>query len=150
MENLNIDIRLIFAILNGKVSAAINRKLAENFLSAGLRLTPEQYVILMHLSENDGVTQQQLCKATYKDKPSMTRLLGAMERAHLVVRIKGREDRSSNTVHLTCLGREARKAAQRVALLTLREALHGLRLEDIRTAQEVLRLIFGNITTSQK
>ena len=31
IEQFNFDIRLIFAILNGKVSAAINRKLSRNF-----------------------------------------------------------------------------------------------------------------------
>ncbi len=31
IEQFNFDIRLIFAILNGKVSAAINRKLCRNF-----------------------------------------------------------------------------------------------------------------------
>ena len=38
IEQFNFDIRLIFAILNGKVSAAINRKLSRNFRQNGLRL----------------------------------------------------------------------------------------------------------------
>ncbi len=37
IEQFNFDIRLIFAILNGKVSAAINRKLYRNFRQNGLR-----------------------------------------------------------------------------------------------------------------
>ena len=138
-------IRLIFAILNGKVSAAINHNLARNFRAGGLNITPEQYIILMHLSEHDGVTQQQLCTATYKDKPSMTRLLSGMERLHLVMRIKGRDDRRSNTVHLTHTGRDLKDQAQRIALLTLKESLKGLKYEDICTSQEVLRQIFSNI-----
>ena len=35
IEQFNFDIRLIFAILNGKVSAAINRKLSRNFRQNG-------------------------------------------------------------------------------------------------------------------
>ena len=47
MEPLvDIDVRLIFAILNGKVSAAISRKLLHNFHAAGLDLTPEQWNVL--------------------------------------------------------------------------------------------------------
>ena len=42
IEQFNFDIRLIFAILNGKVSAAINRKLSRNFRQNGLEITPEQ------------------------------------------------------------------------------------------------------------
>ena len=43
IEQFNFDIRLIFAILNGKVSAAINRKLSRNFRQNGLEITPEQW-----------------------------------------------------------------------------------------------------------
>ena len=74
IEQFNFDIRLIFAILNGKVSAAINRKLYRNFRQNGLEISPEQWTVLIFLWEKDGVTQQELCNATFKDKPSMTRL----------------------------------------------------------------------------
>ena len=87
IEQFNFDIQLIFAILNGKVSAAINRKLSRNFRQNGLEITPEQWTVLIFLWEKDGVTQQELCNATFKDKPSMTRLIDNMERQHLVVRI---------------------------------------------------------------
>lgn len=40
IEQFNFDIRLIFAILNGKVSAAINRKLYRNFRQNGLEISP--------------------------------------------------------------------------------------------------------------
>lgn len=146
MELLDIDIRLIFAILNGKVSAAINRKLHKNFTENGLHITPEQWTILIYLSEQDGVTQQQLCVATYKDKPSMTRLIDAMERSNLVVRLTNPLDRRSNTVHLTRTGRELKERAQKIALRTLKESLRGLGLEDLRVSQEVLRRIFDNTT----
>lgn len=143
---MDIDIRLIFAILNGKVSAAINRKLLRNFSGEGLHITPEQWTVLIYLAEQDGVTQQQLCVATYKDKPSMTRLIDAMERNNLVVRITNKLDRRSNTVHLTHLGRETKDRAQKIAIRTLKESLYGLGLEELRVSQEVLRRIFMNTT----
>ena len=96
IEQFNFDIRLIFAILNGKVSAAINRKLSRNFRQNGLEITPEQWTVLIFLWEKDGVTQQELCNATFKDKPSMTRLIDNMERQHLVVRISDKKDRRTN------------------------------------------------------
>ena len=83
IEQFNFDIRLIFAILNGKVSAAINRKLYRNFRQGGLEISPEQWTVLIFLWEKDGVTQQELCNATFKDKPSMTRLIDNMERQHI-------------------------------------------------------------------
>lgn len=101
IEQFNFDIQLIFAILNGKVSAAINRKLSRNFRQNGMDITPEQWTVLLFLWEKDGVTQQELCNATFKDKPSMTRLIDNMERQHLVVRISDKRDRRTNLIHLT-------------------------------------------------
>ena len=66
IEQFSFDIQLIFAILNGKVSAAINRKLSRNFRQNGVEITPEQWTVLLFLWEKDGVTQQELCNATFK------------------------------------------------------------------------------------
>ena len=121
IEQFNFDIRLIFAILNGKVSAAINRKLSRNFRQNGLEITPEQWTVLIFLWEKDGVTQQELCNATFKDKPSMTRLIDNMERQHLVVRISDKKDRRTNLIHLTKDGKELEERARVIANQTLKE-----------------------------
>lgn len=148
MELLDLDIRLIFAILNGKVSAAINRKLNLNFRSSSLELSPEEWTILLYLGEQDGVSQQHLCTATFKDKPSMTRIIDVMERQGLVQRVSNKLDRRTNLVHITRVGREVREKAQTVALRTLKEALSGLGIEDLRISQEVLRQVFYNTTST--
>ena len=70
IEQFNFDIRLIFAILNGKVSAAINRKLSRNFRQNDLEITPEQWTVLIFLWEKDGVTQQELCMQPLKTNPA--------------------------------------------------------------------------------
>lgn len=144
-NSFNFDIRLIFAILNGKVSAAINRKLHHNFKASGLDITPEQWAVLIFLWEKDGVNQQELCNATFKDKPSMTRLLDNMERQHLVVRIADKNDRRINLIYLTKTAKDMREKAGVVAGRTLKEALKDLTIEEITIGQEVLRKIFTNI-----
>ena len=110
-ETFRVDLQLVFAILNGKVSTAINRKLSRNFRQEGVEITPEQWTILLFLWEKDGVTQQELCNATFKDKPSMTRLIDNMERQHLVVRISDKKDQRNNLIHLTKTGRELENKA---------------------------------------
>lgn len=143
-EPFNFDISLIFAILNGKVSAAINRRLIRNFRENDLDITPEQWTVLLFLWEKDGVSQQELCNATFKDKPSMTRLIDNMERQNLVVRIASKSDRRTNLVYLTRQGRELEDRARNVANRTLKEALTGVTTEELRISQEVLRKIFSN------
>lgn len=145
MEQFNIDIRMIFAILNGKVSGAINRKLIANFRERGIEITPEQWTVLLFLWEKDGVTQQELCNATFKDKPNMTRLIDNMERKHWVVRISDKNDRRINLIHLTKDGRELEAAARPIANQTLMEALRGVKLEEVKFGQALLQKIFSNI-----
>lgn len=145
IEQYNFDINLIFAILNGKVSAAINRKLYRNFRQNGLEITPEQWTVLIYLWEKDGVTQQELCNATFKDKPSMTRLIDNMERQHLVVRISDKSDRRINLIHLTKSGKEMEPKAKQVTESTLLEALQEISAEELEISQRVMRKIFYNI-----
>lgn len=135
---------MIFAILNGKVSAAINRKLLRNFKASGLDITPEQWTVLLYLWEKEGVTQQTLCNATYKDKPSMTRLIDNMEKQHLVVRISDKNDRRNKLIHLTKTGKDLEAKARQINKKTLKEALAGLTIEDLQISQEVLKKIFAN------
>ena len=141
-EQFNFDINLIFAILNGKVSAAINRKLYRNFRLNGLEMTPEQWTVMIYLWEKDGVTQQELCNATFKDKPSMTRLIDNMERQHLVVRISDKKDRRNNLIHLTKTGKDIEPQARIVVSKTLKEALQGIEVKDLQISQDVLKKIF--------
>ena len=144
-EQFNFDINLNFAILNGKVSAAINRKLYRNFRLNGLEMTPEQWTVMIYLWEKDGVTQQELCNATFKDKPSMTRLIDNMERQHLVVRISDKKDRRNNLIHLTKTGKDVEPQARIVVSKTLKEALQGIEVKDLQISQDVLKKIFLNI-----
>lgn len=144
-EQFNFDINLIFAILNGKVSTAINRKLYRNFRLNGLEMTPEQWTVMIYLWEKDGVTQQELCNATFKDKPSMTRLIDNMERQHLVVRISDKKDRRNNLIHLTKTGKDVEPQARIVVSKTLKEALQGIEVKDLQISQDVLKKIFLNI-----
>ena len=143
-EQFNVDIRLIFAILNGKVSAAINRKLSKSLRDNGIPITPEQWVVLVFLWKKDGSSQQELCNATFMDKPSMTRLINKMERMHLVVRISDKNDRRSNLVYLTKDGKKLELQAFAVANQALHEGLQGIGADELRISQEVLRMIFLN------
>ena len=143
-EQFRVDLQLVFAILNGKVSTAINRKLSRNFRQEGIEITPEQWTILLSLWEKDGVTQQELCYATFKDKPSMTRLIDNMERQHLVVRISDKNDRRTNLIQLPKTGRELESKAYKIANATLEQALDGLTMEELKIGQEVLRKVFIN------
>ncbi len=144
IRTFNFDMPLLFAILNGKVWSAISRKLYHNFKANGLDITPDQWTVFLFLWEKDGVTQQELCNATSKDKPSMTRLINSMERQSYVIRVTGKQDRRENHIHLTQAGRDLEEKARLIANRTLKEALRGLSIDEIRISQNALKKVFNN------
>ena len=100
--------------------------------------------MLLFLWEKEGVTQQELCHVTFKDKPSMTRLINNMEKQNLVKRTACDTDKRINLIYLTSYGRSLEDKSRYVANKTLKEALRGLTIEELRVSQDVLRKVFSN------
>lgn len=144
--NLNQDLDLIFPIINGKVSMAINRMMYRNFRREGLDITPEQWTVLAFLWREDGVTQQTLCNSTFKDKPSMTRLLDNLAKQNLVYRNASTSDRRSNLIYLTDNGKAIKDKANKAVYQTMDSALAGIDEEGLKQVRTLLAAVFGNIS----
>lgn len=139
------DLGLIFPIINGKVSMAINRMIYRNFRKYGLQITPEQWTVLAFLWQEDGVTQQMLCNSTFKDKPSMTRLIDNLVKQGLVCRKASAEDRRANYIYLTEMGHLLEKPATEAVYETMNAALDGIDDGGMQRLRNVLALVFGNL-----
>lgn len=138
------DTSLIFALMNGKVSSALCRRLNQNFKSSGLPLNADKWAIIQNLYKKDGITQQLLCYQTNYDKVNMTRLIDSLEQDGLVLRVRNKEDKRERRVYLTVSGRDIEEKANFVANRTLKESLRGLTPDEIRICQKVLRRVFLN------
>ncbi|HNF37551.1 MAG TPA: MarR family transcriptional regulator, partial [Chitinophagaceae bacterium] len=77
----------LYSFITGIASTAIARRLQKKFNAAGLNITIEQWSVLYHLWKKEGISQQELCNATYRDKPSIPRLVDNLEKAGLVKRV---------------------------------------------------------------
>jgi len=150
MLDLDQDLDLIFPIINGKVSMAINRMMYRNFKKEGLDITPEQWTVLAFLWKEDGVTQQTLCNSTFKDKPSMTRLIDNLTKQNLVYRNASLSDRRSNFVYLTDLGKSIKERAIKAVNETVEAALEGINEDGFKQIRFYLGAVFGNIQDALK
>lgn len=144
-KNELIELEYIFPIINGKVSMAINRQIYREFRKVGLDITPEQWTVLSFLWRQDGMSQQALCDATFKDKPSMTRLVDNLAKQGLVERRIAPKDRRSNLVFLTDKGRNIEEKANIAVNQTMQYALKGIDGEGIGLMRQLLRIVFNNI-----
>ena len=145
-----IDYRLIFALMNGKVSTALRRRLNADFHTAGINITGDQWDVLMAISSRDICTQQDLCAATSFSKPTMTRIINALEEMRVVTRRKSRVDFRNNYITLTMAGIELVDHAQAIAVRTLKECLRGLSKIDILTSQQSLNIVLNNLNRKER
>ena len=121
----------LYSFITGVASTAIARRLQKNFKQNGVEITIEQWSVLYHLWKQDGVNQQELCNATFRDKPSITRLVDNLEKLKLVKRVSSKEDRRRNLIYLTETARKLQDQSMELANQTLNEALEGVPSEDI-------------------
>lgn len=145
MTALELDQQVVFGILSGRASTAIARRLYREFRLNGLQITPEQWVILMALTNKDGITQQELAITTYKDKPSITRLINNLEKQSLVVRSSSKSDKRMNQIYITKSGLFLYENAHMAAINVMKDALYGLIEDDIRMGERILKQIFKNL-----
>ncbi|MFN4808574.1 MAG: MarR family winged helix-turn-helix transcriptional regulator [Bacteroidota bacterium] len=135
----------LYSFITGMASTAIARRLQKNFKQQGIEITIEQWSVLYHLWKKDGVSQQELCNATFRDKPSITRLLDNLEKIKLVKRIASPTDRRQNLIVLTDAARNMQGHTMEVASNTLNEALEGVVVSDVDRAKVVLQKVYDNL-----
>lgn len=135
----------LYSFITGKASTAIARRLQKNFKAQGLDITIEQWSVLYHLWKEDGLSQQALCDATFRDKPSITRLVDNLEKLQLVKRVPSKDDRRINLICLTPEAQDLQEKAMDLANQTLNEALAGVTNGQVEIAKEVLQTVYENL-----
>ena len=136
----------LYSVINGMASTAVARRLQKNFRAAGLEITIEQWSVLYHLWKEDCLSQQELCNRTFRDKPSITRLIDNLEKQHLVNRLPSTTDRRINLVALTNKAKDMQQLTIDLANQTMNEALIGVKREDIELVKLVFQRVYDNLT----
>ncbi len=135
----------LYSFITGKASIAIARRLQKKFNAAGLNITIEQWSVLYHLWKQEGISQQELCNATFRDKPSITRLVDNLEKLNLVKRVASDHDRRINLIFLTKQAQKLQEDTMALAEETLNEALETVPADKVDICKEVLQIVYDNL-----
>ena len=135
----------LYSVINGMASTAVARRLQKNFRLAGLEITIEQWSVLYHLWKQDGMSQQELCNRTFRDKPSITRLIDNLEKQKLVKRMPSKEDRRINLVCLTESAKLLQDKTIELANQTMDEALISVNKNEIEIVKQVFQKVYDNL-----
>ena len=108
-------------------------------------ITPEQWIVLVRLWESDGRTQTELGTSSYRDRPTMSRILGGMERRGLVRRKTDPENARAWRVYLTPRAKKLKEElVPRVRELVAR-SLRGISKHDLEVTRATLQKMFTNL-----
>lgn len=135
----------LYSFITGMASTALARRLQKNFKQAGIEVTVEQWSVLYHLWKEDGLSQQDLCNHSFRDKPSITRLVDNLEKLKLVKRVPSKDDRRINLIYLTEAAKTLQEQTMDMANQTLNEALDGVSKEDVEICKAVLQKVYDNL-----
>ncbi len=124
---------------------SLKKRLIEKFKNHNINVTPFQWVVLYRLWQQDRQTQAELSSKTFKDYPSMTRVVDGLEKHGLIIRESSKTDRRSNIVCLTEKGRAMGDVLPPIVEEHLTEALEGISKEDLVIMKKCLKRICENI-----
>jgi DNA-binding MarR family transcriptional regulator len=107
---LALDNQLCFALYSTNLALhKVYRKLLRQ-----LDLTYPQYLVMLVLWENDGLTVSQIGERLFLDSATLTPLLKRLESAGLVTRTRAADDERQVVVELTTQGRALKAKARAV------------------------------------
>lgn len=144
-DGIRLDSAMAFWV--HRVYQAQRNAMYRAFREKGVELTPEQWSVLVRLWERDGRTQSDLCESTFRDRPTMSRMIDALENAGLVTRRATEGDARAKLVFLTAAARELKPKLVPVAKRLVSQMLEDIPERDLETTRATLQKIFVNLDT---
>lgn len=129
-----------------RVYQASRNEMYRAFREQGEDITPEQWAVLIRLWEQDGRAQSELSEATFRDAPTMSRIIDSMERGGLLQRRPHPEDGRVRVVHLTRHGKSLEKKLVPIVEAIVGRMVDGIDDKALVATRNALRQMYANLT----
>ncbi len=128
--------------LLGRAAATMATLLNQTLKSEGIDLPHSQFVILRHLYNEDGISQQELAERIFKDNAAIKRTLDNLEQKKLIQRVHVTQRK--NSILITEEGKQLLPQVLQSAEKAMRQILKDISYEDYQHLREMLEKIFRN------
>ena len=125
-----------------KIRNALQKQLNE----AGFDLTVDQWVLIDHIFRQQGISQNELAELTFKDPPTVTRIIDLLEKKGLVERAPAVGDRRKFNLFLTKTGEECYQKAYPIVVEIRRKGWGDLSEADYQHFVRIMDSIYQNFT----
>lgn len=125
----------------------VRQDLINRFKLSHIDLTPEQWVLLSKLYENGTLSQTQLASMSFKDKPTVSRIIDLLTHKGYVQRNADGQDRRKFLIEITAKGHQIIKQAIPIVSESRNTGWSGLSEKEYEDMLRTLDKIFANYTT---
>ncbi len=114
------------------------------FKEAGIDLTTEQWVVLDSLYKQNGVSQTELANDSFKNAPTVSRIIDLLCNKELTERQRFENDRRRYRIFLTEKGKATYEKALPIVLHLRQQGWQHLSDEDYKVFRRIMNQIFKN------
>lgn len=135
-----------FAHLITKVSARYRTEFSQSLAGKGFgNITPDYFIVLEKLWEEDNISIGQLAQRTNKDNASISRIVDGMERNDLVRRIPHETDKRAYLITLTKYSIGLKEQLVPIEAAVLEKATSGLNPIEVKELVRMLNHMFARL-----
>ena len=132
----------------GTILDRTTRLLKQHYLRAfrdeGIDISTEQWVLLDRLFTSGDASQTELANGTYKDAPTVSRIVDKLSKKKLVERRRFPNDRRRYLVCITANGKDVHERIMPYVQELRRQTWNGLSESDFNRLQDILQHIRDN------
>lgn len=135
----------VFGYYIDRTARSIKADISRRFKSVQVDLTPEQWLILDRVGKNNGASQVEIGEGTYKDAPTISRIVDLLCKKGFTVRRLHEGDRRKFNVSITEAGRTILARSTPEVIQARRDGWRGLGDEDYEHLIRIVNKIFDNL-----
>jgi len=127
-----------------RTTRVIKLKFHKTFKDLGIELTPEQWVVIDILHSNHSMLQKDLADKSFKNAPTISRILDVLSKKKWIVRIPHETDKRAYQIELTESGKKIYSIIKPEVDHLRQIGWSGLSEEEYETFTSVVDKIFEN------
>lgn len=124
----------------------IKLQFIQGFKNGGIDLTPEQWVIIDELHHRNGISQTELANGSFKNAPTVSRIIDLLVQKGMVERQRFENDRRRYRIFLTSQGSETFEKANPIVQDLRKKGWNKLSEEDYENFARIANQIFENFS----
>ncbi len=143
METFNLENSINHTIVYASI--LLRLQLYSLFKKNEVDITPEQWVVLYYLWQNDGLSLGEVAQKTQKDNANTTRIVDRMEAQGLVKRTNKADDKRFFYLYLTEKANNMKPLVYKSILNSTEICSNGLSIDEQKTILMLLNKIIHNM-----